>query len=174
MSKTIILLVILVAIAAVAIGFYYGFSPFQTIQNFIQNPSEIIPKLAAFIQKYWLALAGAMGGFVTAIGAAARAYSQHKQETQNNLNQIKGESATAITQLTTEKQGLETQLTETTKSYSENFQAISENYVKLQGQLQDATALNKQLNKQLTDERAYYEERIKKLEAEKIQAQRVA
>jgi len=161
MSKTAIFLVILVAVIGVAIGWHYGFSPFQTIQSFIQNPSSLIEWIKGIPQTVWIALASGIGGIITGILALARNVTQYKQQQQENLNQIRSDLTTQNMQLQTEKQAAQTNLQETTKTYSDNFATLSENYVKLQDELSEAQAANKQL----LAERDYYYNEAKKLEA---------
>jgi len=161
MSKTTILLAILVVALGVAIGWHYGFSPFQTIQSFIQNPSSLIEWIKGIPQTVWIALASGIGGIITGIIALAQKVTQYKQQTQENLNQIRSDLTAQNQQLTTQKQAAQTQLQETTNTYSENFKAMSENYVKLQDRVEDLETLNKQV----TSERDYYYNEAKKLEA---------
>ena len=158
MSKKTWLLIILVAATGVAVGFHYGFSPFT---QFIQNPTGFLPKAWTFIQQHWQALVGAASGGFGTLVLAARAYGQHKQQTMQSLNALKQESSTTIMELQTKTQTLETQLSETTQTYSENFKTISENYVKVQDQLSQVSATNKQL----VDERNYFARKVKELEA---------
>lgn len=161
MSKKLWVLIILLGIIGVAIGLYIDFNPITTIQNLIQNPTSIIEWIKGIPLALWLSIGSAIGGVVTAIAVLTRNVTQYKQQTQQNVNQIKSDSATAINKLSIEKQEAETQLTETTKTYSENLKTISENYAKTQEQLQDITASTKQLEA----ERNYLAQKVKELEA---------
>lgn len=170
MSKTVIILVILAVIVGVAIGWHYGFSPLQIIQELIQNPTEILPKIWAFVKQNWQILTGAISGLFGTLALAAKAYSQHKQETQDNLNQIKSDATARINELTTEKENMQTQVTQTT-----------EQFTTLQGQLLDANNLNADLTaerdglqKQLRDTITYKDSEIRDLKAKLAKAEAYA
>lgn len=176
MSKKLSLLAILFFVIG-AVMCLLNFNPITSIQTFIQNPSTILPLLNTATEYIKQNIVGFIAGIGMMVGLVAKAVSslkQTQQTNQENLNQIRSESTTAINKLTMDKEQAETQLKETTQTYSQNFADMSENYVKLQDQLQDVTAENKQLVKQLADERTYYQKQIENFEAEKRKAKLVA
>jgi len=176
MSKKLWFGLIVFAIIGVAIGWYCAWHPQQVsgALTLIQNPSELLPKVWSFIQQHWQALTTGFIGLSSTLMLAAYRFNQLKQQTDQTIKASEAKSNETITTLATQKTAAETQLTETTKTYSDNLTKISTNYAQVQGQLQDVTAERDQLNKQLIDQRGYIEDLQRKLERMKVEAGRVA
>ena len=160
MSKTLIVLAILIVIGALAVAYYTSFNPVTSLQTVIQNPSTLLPWISSAVTFIKQNIVGFATGAVGMFALIARSISGYKQQTEQNLNQIKSELDETIIKERDRADVAETKLTETTKTYSENLQSMSKNYVTLQDQLQDATAQTKQL----TDERNHLAFELQKKE----------
>jgi hypothetical protein len=169
MSKTLIFFIVLVAGAGLAIGLLTDFNLIKAIQN----PTTLLDSIKALPQTiltHWQTLVGTLSGVIGTLLLVSRAYNQHKEQTQETVNNLQQQSSDVISQLTVEKQKIEQQFQETTKNYTD----LSSNFVKVQDKVTDLEDINKQLTKQLADNQAYYKDVVNTLKAEKIELQRKA
>jgi len=167
MSKTIILLII-TAIIGSAIGWFYGITILQTIQNFIGNPSSLfdtIKTVPQTIQQHWQTLLGVASGAGGMMVVASKAYSNYKekrQQIEENLQTVNTQLSTKIAETQTGKEEAETTLATKQTEFTDTVSGLS-------GQVADLSNNNETLNttiRQVTDERNLYSRQLKTAETE--------